>query len=135
MKYTKPEVLMDGEMAEGVYAASGSASCDCFRIEGIMSRTRASYFACNYEVHYNEGASHMDGASCWNQLKVIIEFNQAVPAGATINPTHGTVSGNTITYVNTGVTPAVTGNLSYNFVEVKGDGAENLTIKSITATH
>ena len=135
--YERPTVMAGEGLAEGVFMASGTtANCDCFVISGIMQRHNGDgYFACNYEIHYNEGASHMDGVSCWNDVKVTVTLNNAVPAGTTLNPNNGVINGNQLVFTLATVSPATTGNLSYNFFELKGSGLTDLKVESIVANH
>ena len=136
--YERPTVVAGDGLAEGVFLASGTAAvnCDCFVISGIVQRhTGDGYFACNYEIHYKEDAKHMDGVSCWNNVKVTVTFNNAIPAGTTVNPTNSVINGNTVVFTLETVTPATTGNLSYNFLELRGSGLTDLKVESIVAAH
>lgn len=84
--YSKPMILANEDLSEGVYAASGAAS-DCYSAEASIHQ-RPQVGMTNYKLQVNAKHAATDGHSTEKQT-VILTFNQNV----TYVWSHGTCVG------------------------------------------
>lgn len=96
MKYEKPIVLVNEELAEGVYAASGAASTETSSECWTVSVTRDQEDAGGYST-YRVAATHSNSVTHISSKTVVtVEFNGAVTS-AEYEGFDVSVSGSTVT--------------------------------------
>jgi hypothetical protein len=135
MMYEKPQ-LMDAGLAESVYTASGSSTaCDCFTYDSLKERSAPGFYSGMFNIVPVDGRSHMETGYWDNSMKIEVVFNQVIPANLTLITTDAQISGNKVIIPVKNVVPAYDGDYSMYLVRFDGDGAENLKILSIRATH
>lgn len=127
MDYEKPVVLANEDVAEGVYAASGAGSADCWTVSpvSVQDWDGSSHV---FEVHcvHTNTVEHISSAST-----VTLTFSNTLTAARSEFDT--TFSGNTVTVVRTLLADAYKSgdSVTYKVWVSTGDEA---TTKAITCT-
>lgn len=133
--YEKPVVLENGEVAEGIYAASGAVACDCFSIEVVSENPAAAFggYWLEFNIHRNAGHTHQVEED-WANLYAKLTFNKDL-SGFTVRGGATSVSQNVLTIELASIVPADAGDYSIHGVQIVGEGSADLKCQSIEAKH
>lgn len=127
--YERPIVLVNEELAEGVYAASGAGSADCWTIDPYSVQDwNGSHHVFEVKIVHSDTVEHISTAST-----SVLTFNSSVSDAYSEGNCSATYSGNTVTVVRTLHANAYkSGDVATYKVWVKA--ADEATTKALTCT-
>lgn len=95
--YEKPVVLANEELAEGVYAASGVSSADCWSIDAYSVQDwNGQHHVFEVRIVHSDQVQHIS-----TQSTAVLTFNNTVTDAYTEGNCQASFSGNTVTVVRT----------------------------------
>lgn len=127
MKYEKPVVLVNEELAEGVYAASGVADCWTVSPKSVQD-WNGSHHVFEVAIVHSDAVQHISTAST-----TVLTFNTTLTDAYSEGNCTATYSGNTVTVVRTLLADAYQSGDNATF-KVWVKGADEATTKAIACT-
>lgn len=131
--YVKPVILVNDELTEGVYAASGAASSDCWTVTVTKDQDDAGGY-CTFRV----AAQHSNSAQHISSKTVVTVVFDKVITNAEFEGFEASVSGNTATLTRESHANAYASGDNFNsLLKVWADEYKTLGVVSsgITCTH
>lgn len=125
--YTKPVVLLNDELAEGVYADSGTLSTDCWTIDPVSVQPwSGSHHVFEIRCSHNANVEHISG-------KTVVTLTFSSPLTDARSEFPCTFTGSTVTVTRTLLADAYKSGdkMTYKVEVSTGDEA---TTKAITCT-
>ncbi|MCH5337584.1 MAG: hypothetical protein J1E03_02275 [Acetatifactor sp.] len=125
--YVKPVVLTNDELAEGVYAASGSSAADCWTVEPVsVQDSNGSHHVFEIRCKHSTAVEHISSATT-----VVLTFS--APLKDAYSEFTSSFSGSTVTVVRTLLADAYKSGDTMTY-KVWVQAADEAATKAITCT-